>query len=301
MKPRIRGTWLIAAVATAGCMTSAPGPAIRPSPAAPDPADLLLAGAKKAELLFLGTFHFDDAGLDAYKPRFKLEVMAPARQRELELLVKHLASFRPTKIALEVKRSAQARLDSLYSDYLRGTREFGPNEIYQIGFRLAKLLGLSRVYAVDAEARSYLNDDQVRAKLDSLRVDRKTLMQRIQEDPWTSRYRLLYARDDSLKSVRTISEQLWSMNQPERIRVGHGAYLVGSFKLGPEWDYIGPDDATSWYNRNLRIFSNLQSITSDGDRILLIIGAGHLPILRFLAQSSPEHRLREVAEFVPKS
>ena len=292
---------LLAAVATAACMTSAPGPDTLPSPAKTNPADLLSPRVKRAELLFLGTFHFDDPGLDAYQPRFKLDVTAPARQRELELLVKRLASFRPTKIAVEVKRGAQARLDSLYSEYLRGTREFGPNEIYQIGFRLAKLLGLPRVYAVEAEARSYLNDEQIRAKMDALGVDLKTLMQRIQNDPWTSRYRLLYARDDSLKTVRTISEQLLYMNRQERIRVGHGAYLVGSFKLGAELDYLGPDDATSWYNRNLRIFSNLQSITSDGDRILLVIGAGHLPILRFLAQSSPEHRLREVADFVPKS
>ena len=31
---------------------------------------------------------------------------------------------------------------------------------------------------------------------------------------------------------------------------------------------------------------------------LLIIGAGHVPILRFLAQSSPEYRLREPSEFL---
>jgi hypothetical protein len=72
-----------------------------------------------------------------------------------------------------------------------------------------------------------------------------------------------------------------------------------SFKFGSDLQYLGPDDATSWYNRNLRIFSNLQALTSSSnDRILLIVGAGHLPILRFLAESSPEHRLRELAEFV---
>jgi len=54
-----------------------------------------------------------------------------------------------------------------------------------------------------------------------------------------------------------------------------------------------PDDATQWYTRNLRIFSNLQHLTtSASDRILLIIGAGHLPILRFPAQSSREHPSR---------
>jgi hypothetical protein len=69
--------------------------------------------------------------------------------------------------------------------------------------------------------------------------------------------------------------------------------------LGPNAAYLGPDDATEWYNRNLRIYSNLQHLAeSPTDRVLMIIGAGHLPILRFIAQSSPELRLRETGEFL---
>jgi hypothetical protein len=253
---------------------------------------------ERAQLLLLGVFHFDDPGLDAYKPRFKLDITSPARQRELERMVEQLASFRPTKIAVEIQRTEQRSLDSLFVA-TRGDQQWGPNEVYQLGFRMAKRLGLSRVYAVDAEGRQYMTDDEARAKIMSLGLDMEGLMKRIQSDPWTTRYQQLYARDDSLKTVRTIAEQLLQINDRERIRIGHGAYLVGAFKLGPDTEYLGPDDATSWYNRNLRIFSNLQAMTSDPtDRILVIIGAGHLPILRFLAEASPEHRLREVDEFL---
>lgn len=260
----------------------------------------LLGGGEQAELLFLGVFHFDDQGLDAYKPKYKIDFMAPARQRELERLAEQLASFRPTKIAVEAERSDQARLDSLYGAYVQGTSTLGPDEVYQVGFRLAKRLGLAKVYAVDAAARAYMTDEEARVKIASLAVNMEALMKRIQEDPWTIRYQQLYAREDSLKTVHSLAEHLLYMNTPERIRAGHGAYLVGSFKFGADLEYIGPDDATSWYNRNLRIFSNVQSITSTTDRILVIIGAGHLPILRFLAESSPEHRLREVREFLTR-
>ena len=157
------------------------------------------------------------------------------------------------------------------------------------------------MYAVDAEARAYLSGEQARARIAALGLNLDSLRRVIEEDPWTLRYRELYARDDSAKMAHTIGEHLLYSNEPVRVRVGHGAYLVGSFKLGPEAEYLGPDDATSWYNRNLRIFSNLQAITSEPtDRIVLIIGAGHLPILRFLAESSPEYRLRQVAEFITK-
>jgi len=46
---------------------------------------------------------------------------------------------------------------------------------------------------------------------------------------------------------------------------------------------------TNWYKRNLRIFANLSRITDFGnDRILLIIGSGHLKILRGFAVDSPD-------------
>jgi hypothetical protein len=83
------------------------------------------------------------------------------------------------------------------------------------------------------------------------------------------------------------------------VRKSHGSYLVGSFKLARETNYVGVDDMTQWYNRNLRIFSNLQQLTdSPAERILVVIGAGHLPILRFLAGTSNEHMLVDVLPYL---
>jgi hypothetical protein len=293
--------WGLGIVTMAAHALGATPPATRSATKSDEPGGFLGQSGKKAELLLLGVFHFDDQGLDAYKPRFTVDVSTAGRQRELERLAQQLAAFRPTKIAVEAERSHQPRLDSLYGAYLRGAHHSRPDELYQVGFRLAKLAGLARVHAVDAPAREYMTGDQAREKMVSLGLDMNAVMKRISEDPWTQKYQRLYARDDSLKTVRGLSEHLLYMNDPQRIRVGHGAYLVGSFKLGPEAEYLGPDDATSWYNRNLRIFSNVQAITTDStERILLVIGAGHLPILRFLAGSSPEYRLREVAEFLER-
>jgi hypothetical protein len=56
---------------------------------------------------------------------------------------------------------------------------------------------------------------------------------------------------------------------------------------------------SGWYNRNLRIFRNLQRITRGPDeRLLLIIGSGHLPILRFVAEHSPEYVLEEPGDYL---
>jgi hypothetical protein len=255
---------------------------------------------ERPSLLVLGVFHFDDAGLDAYKPRFTIDVMSPERQREIEGVVDHLAGFRPTKVAVEVKPDRQRWLDSLYQEYVQGRYTLGKNEIFQLGFRLARRLGHNRVYAADAQSRSVLTEQDMKAAVAELRLDMDTIGRAIESEPWNRRYRRLYEHDDSIKAVVPLATYLDYINSPERLRVAHGAYIVGGFKLlGPAANYLGPDDATEWYNRNLRIYSNLQSLAkSPGDRVLLIIGAGHVPILRFLGSSAPDLRLMDARDFL---
>ena len=78
------------------------------------------------------------------------------------------------------------------------------------------------------------------------------------------------------------------INSKEWHDYGYGAYLVGDFKLENNRgaDYL----SIWWYNRNLRIFRNLQKITeSENDRILVIFGNGHASIFRQLIEASPEY------------
>lgn len=55
----------------------------------------------------------------------------------------------------------------------------------------------------------------------------------------------------------------------------------------------------AWYNRNLRIFANLlRIIEREDERILLVIGSGHLGILRHAVETSPEYQLVEVEGYL---
>jgi len=52
--------------------------------------------------------------------------------------------------------------------------------------------------------------------------------------------------------------------------------------------YRKADIVSNWYKRNLRIFANINRITEPGkDRILVIIGAGHLKLLKGFAEDAP--------------
>lgn len=278
-----------AALTLAGLALAAAGSATGQDPLAP------FRAGPRARVLALGVFHFQDAGLDAYKPQFRFDILAPARQRELEAVLDRLAAWRPTRIAVEQRTERQARLDSLFAVYPGNGMDTLRNEVYQIGFRLAKRLGLPGVFAIDAPGRG-LDSAMTEAEWERRRAALAPGI--LNATDWDARFTAVYRGDDSLKAIRPLKETLLAANDPERLQVGHGHYLVGNILNGAPGEYLGADGFVSgWYNRNIRIYSNVvRLIRGPEERVLLIVGAGHVPILRHLFESSPVVRLDDVRE-----
>jgi len=243
------------------------------------------------ELLILGTFHFRDAGLDNYRPQFDIDIMSPARQDEVQSLVDRLVMYAPTRVAVEVQPSRQAWLDSLFSAYRAGSYELGSNEVFQIGFRLAARLGHERVYAVDAVRRFY--EPWVDPDSFAIANGQEALLDPALE----AQYTRLHEWEDARKTQVTLAEYLLYLNDPQRALRSHGQYLIGNFEVGQDLEFPGVDSKTAWFNRNLKIFANLQRLVqAEQERLLLIIGAGHLAILRHSAQASPQFQLVELPD-----
>lgn len=246
----------------------------------------------RAKILLLGTFHFDDAGLDDYKPKYRVDILSDQRQKEIAEVLNVLKAFGPNKIGVEWPVERQSALDAEFATYSKGNPpDLGPNEIYQIGFRLAVRLGHPRIYAVDARAMALGPNPSTEALIERARsLGQDELVQRGTQ--WSRWYDEWYAYEDSLKTKETILQHLRFLNSPAELRRSHGRYLVAEFEVGGRGDYTGADSKTGWYNRNLRIFSNIERVrTAGSDRILVIIGAGHVPILQHLAENAPEYEL----------
>lgn len=266
----------------------------------------LIQNAPKAKVMVLGVFHFDDAGLDDYKPRHQVHIHSKNRQREIAEIIHRLSLFSPTKIGLEFRNTAQSRMDSLFNLYRGGQFDLPANEIYQLGFKLAKQAGLEGVDGIDAPGKSYstiseLSQDEYEEK--AAEYTRLGLSEKPNTTIWYPIYQELYQFEDSLKMVTPMEEYLIYLNSPERVNTGHGQYLVDSFKfgIGRDDDYFGADMKTRWYNRNLRILQNIyRLIESPDDRVLIIIGSGHLPILKHAIQRSPELEWVEVSSYLHK-
>ena len=87
----------------------------------------------------------------------------------------------------------------------------------------------------------------------------------------------------------SVLEILRHANSERVMREDHATYIKG-LRPDPYSNelYGTTNPVTNWYKRNLRIFTNLYRISEPGDRILLLIGSGHLSILRRLAIDAPD-------------
>jgi hypothetical protein len=267
----------------------------------------LLLEIPKVKIMVLGTFHFDDSGLDDHKNEKPLAMMSAEKQKEIQEIVDQLIRFKPDKIALEFKTLLQPRIDSLYNDYGSGKFQLGKNEIYQLGFRVGEKLGHDKVYGVDANPRWYdfiLNMEEQEYENYKNALISKLAIEKPHTRELYPLYQQYYKIKDSLLHVVPLRDYFLKVNSEESIKANHGIYLVDSFKLGIGSDdederYFGADMRTAWYNRNLRIFQNIQRILEAGDeRVLLIIGYGHLPIIKHCIEYSPEFEWVELSEYL---
>jgi len=245
-------------------------------------------GAARPRVLLVGTFHFDNPGRDAHKPKYTYDLFGEKGQRELGEVLERLAEFAPTKILVENPSEDQGSVDRWYASYRDGKAGKTANEVVTVGFALGQKLGHERVYAFDADGEwlpTAPDTDEI-VRQEAERMGQLDLLQ----DPVLASYSRLSAEEDEVLETLTLRQRLRLMNHPGLLGISHGAYFFfANFRLSDGKSFPGPDGfASSWHNRNLRMFANIQRLASEpDDRLLVIVGAGHVPILQHCVQSCP--------------
>jgi hypothetical protein len=247
-------------------------------------------GEGRSPIMVLGTYHMSNPGLDAVNVEAD-DVLLPRRQKEIQDLVNRLASFRPTKIAVEAPYRSTAVPDR-YRQYVAGTYALARDETEQIGFRLAKQLGLPGVTPIDFPM---FMSGQVSTELD-LTPAPDTAKRTAPAAP--TRPRELSASEKLLRQS-TVSEYLSILNSDSSMKVDHAGYLQSIKERSAPAIYARTDLLTNWYKRNLRMFTNLNREVAHGqDRVLVLVGSGHLSILRQLASAAAYYCLIEPSSYL---
>lgn len=244
------------------------------------------------EILLLGTFHFsEERDIDFYSGDI---------QNELELMVKKLLTFNPDVIAIERAINEQENIVKSYEKFdLKDLQDrnkmqnetlgeicmFGHrvpirynNESVQIGYRLGKLLGHSRVYAID-------NDMSINMEvLNTPSLSFKEALDVIQADM-------------DKHTNETIADMYKYYNSEKWSIMNHNLYIQANM-ISTDNHYAGAEMVSKWYERNLKIFSNIQRLAVEHERIFIIYGAGHLKILRDLINEDSNLKLVDVNEYL---
>ena len=258
---------------------------------------------QKPTIMILGSAHLANPGADVYNTKMD-DVLAPKRQREIEQLVTQLKAFRPTKIAIEADERFDAKINADYHGYLEGTYQLKRGESNQIGFRLAKQLGHPKMYCVDYWPERW----PILEKIDDHLIDYYAFAEtRNQEHflcpPPVAEGKIVKDKDGTTwiepEKYRSIIEMYIQGNEPQGRRADHQAYLR-SARIGLGDQYPGANwVAHIWYARNLKIFVNLTRITeSNDDRILLIIGDGHVFLIQQFLEDSGDYIVESPLDYL---
>lgn len=240
-----------------------------------------------AKVMLLGLFHFDNPGLDAVKFT-PIDVMQPKEQAYLQALCERIAAFKPTKVLLEYPPQSDELFNQRYADYLAGRYELKLNEIYQLGFRIARLAGLKRVHGFDE--RDSPSDG---ALWEYLAKDAPAAMKEVE-----SLIAALSTRFQHEHRTLSLRDLLRKSNSPADDNLNKSFYLMLNDVGAGQRKFVGADASAQWWQRNFRMYANVQVHAGPGERVVVIAGSGHTAILRDLVKVDPKRVEEKVAPYL---
>jgi hypothetical protein len=239
---------------------------------------------------FLGMYHFDNPNQDQFNIQSD-SIFSTKKQREIEALVRQLAKFKPTHIALEFNKNDSA-LEKRYQQYLEGNYQLAASEREQIGFRLARLLGHRHIYPVD-EPSIQLNFNP-----GELATDYGHLLEAL-----TKTGNKIVGNINSWVATKPVGTALSLLNSPELDKLNVDLYYHYLLPIGKGNVQPGLEAVTNWYKRNLFILKNIKEMISADSaekRVLVIFGQGHTAMLKQFLQFSTEFEVVDIQPFLPK-
>ncbi|WP_196894954.1 DUF5694 domain-containing protein [Aureivirga marina] len=241
------------------------------------------------KIAFLGSFHFGNTS--DYSSIKMDDLHTEKRQKEVAEIVKKLVAFKPTKILVEREPSYNDTLNRKYASYLNGEYKLPTNELYQIGFRLAKELNHEQLFGIDYEMGlgdeelvNYLEKHNLMEKFSSLLANTND-----------------FAADfTSYLKTHTLNETLIKLNQAESDNFNKNIYLESVLNFVEKGNSPASDFVSNWWKRNIFIKKNIDDVITENDRILVLIGSGHSAVIKDFYKGSSNVELIEINPILEK-
>jgi hypothetical protein len=244
-------------------------------------------GNQKVKVILLGTFHYG-ATVDKGKTYFP-DLFSAKRQSELDTIANKLSKFGVNKFFLERPVKGQNKQDSLFALYknkaLSDTvvlREEG----IQIAFRTA-VLNNAKLLASDS--RQELPYDLIE------KYEKEHQNDTLSSYPFFDIEYPFTNKQKKLKDL-SLSEYYIQLNNTYNRQAHMFDYIHYALGYGKDNDYVGETFALSWYDRNLKIFTNIiRNIDIKNDKVIVVLyGSSHTSLIRHFFEDHPYFEIVEL-------
>lgn len=241
---------------------------------------------EKIDVLNFATFHMTYTP-DAHKVKF--DENDNKNKNDAYQIAKLLAAFKPTIICVEIIPAKNEELNTDYHAFVEDKEykaKFG-GEIALIAYEVGKLSGVKKIYGIDEQQTAAYNYN-ISSELDNPTdsTTAKNYMKRVIAE---------FANIDKL----SVLDKLKIFNDRETLQKFiniNADILTYSSTKG---HFEGADEASKFYRRNLRMFSNINQIpVTKDDRILIISGATHAAFLGEFLERSPKYKLINIDNYL---
>lgn len=241
---------------------------------------------KKKQILVIGTFHFENPGLDVAKVN-SFDVMTDKSQKELENITNKIKAFGPDKIFVEWNYEEQNNLDKFYAKNTDSLLHKDADEIVQLALRSAKKLGHKKLYGIDYNRTDFPYDSLTKGMKEANQLDL------IKNNLETMAY---YEKSFNEKITKyNLTELLIDLNTKESNKKNFQWYLGTANRGGKTDNFVGAFLVSEWYKRNLNMYSLIQKLTENSDdKVMVLLGAGHTKMLREFIKYDPTFEIVEL-------
>ena len=233
------------------------------------------------QVLNFGTFHM---GFTNDKTTIEFDENDKSKQEQARQIAKDLAEFEPTVVIVEKRPESNFKLQETYKRYTQNPdmKFKNPSEVELIAFEVGRLSGAERIYGIDHKmGYNYKIGNEIKNSIDS------TWYNKYFQNPLR-----FHPTIDNKKDSKGLIGQLKQMN--------HNSFLdfliaVNADMLthaGTKDGFEGADEAARYYQRNLRMFSNLNRLElTEDDRVFILMGASHTAFFRDFMSRDPKYEM----------
>lgn len=242
----------------------------------------------KIDVLNVGTFHFGYT-LDAKTVDF--DENGNKEQLEIRELNELLSVFTPTIICVEIEPVNEKALNKSYQEYLQNSEKMDSNwgEISLVAFEIARMNNIDKIYAIDHRmGYNYNIGEEIINSIDSLTY-RNYVNNPFENNPE------LNTNDDDL----SLLEKIRKVNNPDYqdFLLNINADILTY--VGTDGNFEGADEATKLYQRNLRMFSNINRIPMNKeDRVFILSGGLHASYFNEFMSRSPKYNIVNIYDYL---